>query len=189
MNESLFLLLNSYAGHFHLLDLSMIALAKGGVYLFILTEIYLYFFKNKRNESVFAFYAVVIGLFATFLIGLFYFHNRPFMDGVGKMIMYHKAENSFPSEHTVFMSSIAFMFLYLKNMRGLGAILLLLAIISGLARVFVGVHYPFDIAGGVIIGAVSAYIVYLLRAYLEVLNELIFKVNDFISGRFKNGNR
>jgi undecaprenyl-diphosphatase len=189
MNENLFLLINLLAGHSHLLDLTMIALAKGGVYLFILTEVYLYFFKNRKNEAVFAFYAVVVGLFMAFLTGLFYFHNRPFMDGIGKMIMYHAPENSFPSEHTVFMSSIAFMFLYLKNMRALGAILLVIAIISGLARVFVGVHYPFDIAGGIIIGAISAYIVYLLRVYIQVLNDLIFKIDNFLLGRFKNENK
>jgi membrane-associated phospholipid phosphatase len=40
----------------------------------------------------------------------------------------------------------------------LGAILACLALLGGVARVFVGVHWPVDILGGVVVGTVGGII-------------------------------
>lgn len=64
---------------------------------------------------------------------------------------------SFPSGHASFMSALGFAaFLYNKKA---GIVLLFLAVLTGISRVFVGVHYWYDIVGGFILGIAVAYAV------------------------------
>jgi len=178
MNENLFLMINSLAGKSHILDLLAISLAKGMPYFFILVEIYLYFVAKKKKEAVFAFYSVIISLGISFLISLFYTHNRPFMDNLGVALIHHKAETSFPSDHTTFLFAIAWSFVFFK-VRFWG-VFLVLAFLGGITRVYTGVHYPFDILGGMVVGLIGAGIIYIFRQKLEKLNEFIFMIENKI---------
>ncbi len=180
LNHSLFIFINSFAGQSFALDKLGIIVGEYLPYLFIAIEVWLYFFKRFKKESLYAFYAVLIGLLLNQIIGLFYFHPRPFMDGLGHTLVHHASENSFPSDHTTFMASIAFAFIFIRNTRTLGAFLLLLAIIGGMARVFIGVHYPFDILGSLITSIVSASFVILFKNYFDKINNLVFKVEHII---------
>ena len=182
MNETLFLYINSFAGNNHILDLFFIISAKAMPYIFIGVEVWLYFVAKRKTEAIFAFYSVVIGLFISQIIGIFYFHNRPFMDNLGVQLIHHQAENSFPSDHTTFLFAIAFSYLFFK-LKKLAVISLILAFLGGIARVYVGVHYPFDIMGGIFVGFVASFVVFLLREKLEFVNEIIFKIEKKI---FKN---
>lgn len=56
---------------------------------------------------------------------------------------------SFPSRHTASAFIIAMAFLYLNYTYGV--IMLVIAIIVGMTRVFTGVHYPKDVIGGAVI--------------------------------------
>ncbi|MCM1091055.1 MAG: phosphatase PAP2 family protein [Butyrivibrio sp.] len=58
---------------------------------------------------------------------------------------------SFPSGHTA--SSFAAAGLFVRNLpRGLGVPLLLLAVLIGISRVYLGVHYPSDVIAGALSG-------------------------------------
>jgi undecaprenyl-diphosphatase len=54
----------------------------------------------------------------------------------------------------------------------LAALGLLLAIAIGYARVYVGIHYPFDILGGAMIGLLAAWVVSLARGLLRPVARL-----------------
>ena len=178
MNEKLFLIVNSLAGQNHFLDLLAISLAKGMPYFFILVEVYLYFVAKKKKEAIFAFYSVVISLGISFLISLFYTHNRPFMDNLGTILIHHKPDTSFPSDHTTFLFAIAWSFMLFRVR--FWSLFLILALLGGITRVYVGVHYPFDILGGIFIGLVGASIIYIFRQKLEKLNEFVFMIENKI---------
>ena len=178
MNEKLFLMINNFAGHNHFLDLLGIFLAKGMPYFFILVEIYLYFIAKHKKEALFAFYSVVVALTISFLVSLVYIHNRPFMDNLGVALIHHKADTSFPSDHTTFLFAIAWSFMFFKVR--FWSMFLILALFGGLARVYVGVHYPFDILGGIVIGLVGASIIYILRERLEKINEIVLMIENKI---------
>jgi len=178
MNEKLFLIVNSLAGQNHFLDLLAISLAKGMPYFFILVEVYLYFVAKKKKEAIFAFYSVVISLGISFLISLFYTHNRPFMDNLGTILIHHKPDTSFPSDHTTFLFAIAWSFMLFRVR--FWSLFLILAFLGGITRVYVGVHYPFDILGGIFIGLVGASIIYIFRQKLEKLNEFVFMIENKI---------
>jgi undecaprenyl-diphosphatase len=179
MNETLFLYINSFAGNNHILDLFFIISAKAMPYIFIGIEVWLYFVAKRKTEAIFAFYSVVLAIIISKTIGVFYYHNRPFVDGLGATLISHKADSSFPSDHTTFLFAIAFSYLFFK-LKKLAVISLILAFLGGIARVYVGVHYPFDIMGGIFVGFVASFVVFLLREKLEFVNEIIFKIEKKI---------
>lgn len=89
-------------------------------------------------------------------IHIFYYEPRPFMSLDIEPSIPHTADASFPSRHASIMSAIAFAYLYCKSKWT--PLLILFTFWVGLARVYVGVHYPLDILGGVLVGIVSVVI-------------------------------
>ncbi len=177
--------INQYAGANVLFDNIAIFLAEYSPYLFIGVEVYLYFIARKRHEALLAFYSMLLALMINQIIGLFYFHNRPFMDGLGRTIFQHVAENSFPSDHTTFMLAIACSLFLSLHTRKVGLLLIFVGIIGGSFRVFIGVHYPFDIMGGIFVGAISAIIMQLQSQRVKFIDQYIFKLEEKIFKREK----
>ncbi len=65
---------------------------------------------------------------------------------------------SFPSGHTVSAMAVAFT-IFLQH-RKFGLVTLVFAFLMGLSRLYVGVHFPTDVFGGIIVGALIALAVY-----------------------------
>ena len=184
LNQTLFLDLNTYAGHNTTLDTIMTVAAAGMPYLFIALLFYLWF-TRRRDEALYAGYATTLGVVLDQVIGLFVQHNRPFMDHLGTTLLTHKPENSFPSDHTTFTLSIALMLLTFRSTRLLGIITTLLALWCGAARVYGGVHYPFDILGSVAVALVATGIITAFRSQLAGLNGEIQSVWNFVFKQVK----
>lgn len=72
---------------------------------------------------------------------------------------------SFPSGHTVSAMCVAFTILF--QHKKLGIITLILAFLMGLSRLYVGVHFPTDVYGGIIVGALIALSVYFMEKKLS----------------------
>ena len=69
---------------------------------------------------------------------------------------------AFPSGHTIAASAIAFA-LFFTNKKA-GYVFMFFALIIGLARITAGVHFPIDILGGFVIGAlVSSLVAYFVK--------------------------
>ena len=185
INQSLFMSINQYAGANALFDNIAIFLAEYSPYLFIGVEVYLYFIARKRHEALLAFYSVLLALLINQIVGLFYFHNRPFMDGLGTTIFQHVPENSFPSDHTTFMLAIACSLFLSPRTRKIGLFLIFAGIIGGSFRVFIGIHYPFDIMGSILVGAISAIIIQLQAQRVKFIDQYIFKLEEKIFKREK----
>lgn len=184
INEFLFLVINSLAGKNKVLDLTGIFLAKYTPFFFIIFLLYLCL-RDKRRPTIYAGYSAILGILLNFTIGLFYFHPRPFMEGLGKELIKHSPDNSFPSDHTTFMLSIALTLFYFRETRVWGVFLSVLGLLGGLSRVYCGVHFPFDILGSVFVSLVSSTTVYFLKDYLEPLNKIIEGICDAIFRRKK----
>ena len=73
------------------------------------------------------------------------------------LLVPHNADGGFPSHHMTVMVVIA-VSLWFRN-HNLGKILFSLALISGLARIGAGIHYPSDIIAGLVIGWISALLI------------------------------
>lgn len=89
-----------------------------------------------------------------------YYRPRPFETLGIEPLISHAATASFPSGHMTFIIPIALVFFLMR--RRLGVWFLLGSVLIGLARVAVGVHWPSDILGGILIGAASFFATYYL---------------------------
>ena len=177
INISTFNSINHFAGSSVILDKIGIFMAEYFPFIFVLILLFLWFrSKEYINSVLYAGYSVILGIFLDFLITLFYFHPRPFMDKIGVLLIEHAPDTSFPSDHTTFMFSMAFMLLYSKKTRTIGMILSVIAMFGGIARIFVGVHYSFDIIGSILIAMISSFIIFSSRNKLQKFNNLIINL-------------
>jgi membrane-associated phospholipid phosphatase len=81
--------------------------------------------------------------------------DRPCRGGIATIAACPDATDwSFPSNHTVIAAGAAGALIL--AWRALAWVVLPLAALTGFSRVFVGVHYPHDVAGGFLIGLVLA---------------------------------
>ena len=113
--------------------------------------------------------AIPIALLLTYLLSRVFPHPPPFMMGVGRIYMSHRPDNSFPSDHACGMWTMALgLLLWLRN-KWIGVLAIALAALTSWARVFVGVHFPFDMAGSVMAALVGIGVVVVLRPLIERL--------------------
>jgi len=182
ININIFNSINHFAGSNAVLDKIGIFTAEYLPLFFILVLGFLWF-RNKeyKNLVLYCVYSAILGLSLNFLITLFYFHPRPFMDKIGVLLIKHAPETSFPSDHATFMFSVAFMLLYFKKTRITGIILSAVALIGGTARVFVGVHYPFDIIGSLFVATLVSLIIFYSKSRLTRINDIILSTYSRIT--------
>ncbi len=87
--------------------------------------------------------------------------SRPFVESKEiTLLIPHDADGGFPSHHTTVMVAIA-VALWFRN-HNFGRLLFVLAILSGIARVGAGIHYPADILAGLLIGAATSWSIHKL---------------------------
>jgi len=87
------------------------------------------------------------------------FHARPFAAGFGPALVHHAANNSMPSSHATFAWTLTVIFLWKREWRYAG-IVALLGLVLAWARIFVGIHWPLDMAGSALGAAVCGSLGY-----------------------------
>lgn len=132
-------------------------LGDGGIFWIIMTLLMLCFRKTRRAGAACA-VSMVIGLVLTNLILKNWVARvRPYevIDGLTILI---KAPHdwSFPSGHTTnAFAAACVMFAMLPRKYSVPA--LVLAVLITFSRMYVGVHYPTDILGGIAVGSLGAW--------------------------------
>jgi len=81
---------------------------------------------------------------------------RPFMVGMSPAHLEHGARAGLPSTHAAVMFTVAFMLMPERRLRAVGFAVLTMALITGWARVYVGVHFPLDVLAGAALGVCIA---------------------------------
>lgn len=116
---------------------------------------------QARQAAMGALVATVVALAANLLIGALWFHPRPFMIGLGNNFLPHAPDSSFPSDHVTIMLTCAFVLIpaHERLARSLGTLLLIFAVPTAWARIYLGLHWPLDMAGALAIAAVVAWII------------------------------
>ncbi len=171
MNDTIFLFLNNLSNQSAFMDslivffsfyLPYIVIAAAGIFIFMHHEVFksgnpiLAIFEKKKEISRAFLTGVLAWLVAKFLKLLFAI-ARPVnaLDNINPLLV--KTDYSFPSGHATFFMALAFS-IYFFHKRA-GYVFMLLAVLIGLARIMAGVHFPVDILGGFILGALIAYLV------------------------------
>ncbi len=118
------------------------------------------YFHFSRREVFLIIICVLSAWAVSLLIKVLYLSPRPFalLSDLTPLIKTREALTSFPSSHTIVVAALAGALLltgsyYLGIIFGIGAILV------GLGRVMVGVHWPSDVLAGLVFGFLTVWIV------------------------------
>lgn len=114
----------------------------------------------QRRIMLAATAAGLTALLTNQLIGVIWWYPRPFMIGLGHTLIPHAADSSFPSDHLSLWWAVAFTFLLNPSLRLSGIVLGLLGIPLAWARIYLGVHFPFDMAGAAIVAMLSTTLIH-----------------------------
>lgn len=165
LDEKVFSFLYGLANKNQLLDWVSVFLADYLFYILIL--VFLWVVLKEKNWRRRFYLAALTGIaiilsrgIATPAIRFFYDRPRPFIADHIEPLINHIATNSFPSGHLAIFTPI-FLALFLINRR-LGFVVFVGAILIGIGRVATGVHWPSDILGGILVGAISFFATYYL---------------------------
>lgn len=149
LNNTLFLWINASVTPPPMLLKSAIFISHDfiGVYIFLLTILLIKSSLNYKKAYLNSVCMVLIAVCIATIIDHFYYHPRPFAVALGHLLISHGATNSFPSHHMLTVSTLALSFLY-QGYKKLGIVGVLVAILVGWSRIYLGVHFPLDILGG-----------------------------------------
>ncbi|MBI2010632.1 MAG: phosphatase PAP2 family protein [Candidatus Colwellbacteria bacterium] len=112
--------------------------------------------KEKNFERRFYYFslatigAIISRGIATPLIRFWYYRPRPFVDFSFDPLISHPLNSSFPSGHMAFLIPLSLVLWFLNKKAG--SVFILASLIVGFSRIAVGVHWPSDILGGILIG-------------------------------------
>lgn len=115
----------------------------------------------RRVAAIEALVATACALALNKAIGTLWYHARPFAAGVGNTFLAHAPTSSFPSNHGTIMLTAALVLATCGTpaVRRLGLFLLPVAAIVAWSRVFVGVHWPLDMVGALLVAAAMCVLV------------------------------
>ncbi|MCG2694319.1 phosphatase PAP2 family protein [Candidatus Parcubacteria bacterium] len=150
--------LNSLAGQNIYLDAVFIFFAVYFPVAFAIFHFIFFLKKKKVGLLAWSYLVVALGLLTKEIISLFYFRIRPFADveGINNLIGKSAEDASFPSGHTLVGFILAFSIFWINKKWGM--LFLIGALLVAISRIIVGVHYPTDILGGILIALVLSLI-------------------------------
>ncbi len=114
------------------------------------------------------------------LMGAVWPEQRPFVAEHVTPLIPHSADASFPSDHLLALGVVAGATWW--RMRSLALVTLVLSVIVAFARVFVGVHYVGDVAGGFAVGLACGAAAWL---GLAPLTRLLARVDHLLPGALR----
>jgi len=176
-------LINAPAGSHPLVDAIMVHAAGWAVAIFVgLIAVWFLIgwvagLERERRGAITALIGAGAALLVNVIISHIWYRPRPFVShpDTVHLLTPHPADASFPSDHA--SAAFAISFVLLAFHRRLGILALLYAALMSYARVYVGEHYPGDIAGGFVVGTVVAAVLILwLEPAMRALSRLADRV-------------
>lgn len=128
-------------------------------WIWIVSAVVFLFCKRTRNAGLSALISLAAGaLITNVILKNIVERIRPY-DTISDLILLieRQSDFSFPSGHTC-ASFAAASALYMALPKKWGSVCIILALLIAFSRLYVGVHYPSDVAAGVVIGVCCGYV-------------------------------
>ena len=149
--------------HTPVLDKVMVfitSLGNAGIIWIVMTIVFLLIPKMRKTGAVMAAALIIDLLLCNVILKNLVARTRPYDVNTGVQLLVSRLHDySFPSGHTAaaFASVTA---LHLAGEKKLWKPVLVLACLIGISRLYLYVHYPTDVLGGVFAGVISGYLGY-----------------------------
>ncbi len=160
MDFYIFQQINQLAGKWPALDKLAVFFAEyfGYFLIFFLLLFLVKKFKRYWSMPLKAFGAAVLARFVIIdIIRWIWERPRPFVENQVNLLLPHELSASFPSGHAaVFFAISTIVYAYNKKA---GILFFVASFLISIARIFVGVHWPLDILGGLIVGMFSGWLI------------------------------
>ena len=127
--------------------------------LWIVLSLVLLCRRSTRRLGIVSLCALAIGMLCTNVVLKHLISRpRPYVTMAGELLplLTSSDPNSFPSGHTCASFAAGVAWAGMSRHRWVKAAAILQAVLMGLSRLYVGVHYPSDVLAGALIGSLSA---------------------------------
>lgn len=193
LDRSIFLFLNGMHNDFF--DVFMWYVSKTATWLLMLLFLLYIIFKNNWRLALMVILGIALtitladqissGLIKDF-IGRFRPTHNPEIESIVHTVNGYKGGlYGFVSSHAANTLGVAVYISLLFRNRYITLFMMLWSLLVAYSRIYLGVHYPGDILGGMIVGVISGFVVYKIYDYAILRLKLIEK-NDFFDKNKKN---
>lgn len=183
MNFEFFQAINNFAGQSAIFDKIMIGITDSVPYIAILLMLFLWFSPARPKKAlakqysvIYTVSSVILALAANMIIHKAYYHARPFVTHHVHKLVPHAADSSFVSDHSVVVFAIAFTLLLRKD--SWMYLAMIWAILVGVSRIYVGVHYPADVLGAAVLTFGTSLLVVGFAKFIEPFAKFVFRLYD-----------
>ncbi len=171
MNNQIFYFFYSFAHQNIFLDnfiifcavyLPYLVVILGGLFLLFHHEVFkadnsIEVLKQKYKEILMMFFSGVLAYVVAHLFKFILNTARPFVFLPNVISLFEKTGNAFPSGHAAFFMALGMTFYFLH--KKVGYLFIIFALIISIARIVSGVHFPIDIVGGFVLGAIVSLVI------------------------------
>jgi len=135
------------------------------IWLIIMALLYWFGGREGRKAAVLGLVSLIIShLLVDYLIKDLIARPRPFLElSQARVLVTPPTSFSFPSGHSSHGFAVATTWIGLRHRLGIPA--LILAALIAFSRIYVGVHYPLDVLGGLVVGVAVGAVVLMGNRY------------------------
>ncbi|MEP9372750.1 undecaprenyl-diphosphatase [Mesorhizobium sp. KR1-2] len=139
---------------------------------------------RNRLTAIALLLALAIAIVMSSAVGLVVFRPRPFMIGLGNALVEHRPNSSFPSNHGLAFAVCAAV-LFMLRRKGSAWTAAALGVLVGWSRIYIGVHYPLDMVGSIIVAVLAAMAsLWIMARYGAVLLMTAERAQRLLLARF-----
>jgi undecaprenyl-diphosphatase len=167
IDENLFYAINNFSNPF--LDVFFITLTYFGSVIFWILLIFVLWLKKDIKLSIYLFYALIIDSLLSLSLKFVFIRPRPPENFLKNSIFIENISPSFPSGHAerAFSGAVILSSFYKFK------IFYVLAILTGISRIYLGIHYPIDVLFGSLVGIIIGNLI--LNLPIKKLEKKLFK--------------